>query len=219
MPGFDPSNPFPLVDPAQTSAGAAQDHAERVDAWLGLDVEATERRILARQPEAGLQTWAQLGPRVFQTPYLELRALLENLALPEGGRIIDCGAGYARLAFVLHALDPSAQYLGYECVPERVAAARAALAQRGCSNAQLELADIGAASFRLPKAAAYFIYDYGTRAHIEKTLGELRAIAADQSIQVAARGRLSRDLIERGEPWLSQVHAPRHFGPYSIYRS
>jgi hypothetical protein len=219
MPIFDPADPFPLVDPAKTSATASQDHAEQVDEWLGLDVAGTEHRILARNPQAGLQTWAQVGPRVFQTSYLELRALLENLALPPGACLVDCGAGYARLAFVLHAVDPSARYLGFECVPERVASAQAALARHGCTHARIELANIGAAEFRLPKAEAYFIYDYGTPAHVAKTLSELRAIATEQAIQVAARGRLSRDIIEREHPWLSQVHAPRHFGPYSIYRS
>jgi hypothetical protein len=68
------------------------------------------------------------------------------------------------------------------------------------------------------------VYDYGTRVAVKKTLEDLKrlrreGVSGAEGFRVVGRGRLSRDLIEREHPWLSQVHAPRHLGNFSIYQS
>ncbi len=73
--------------------------------------------------------------------------------------------------------------------------------------------------FKPDAADFFFIYDYGTRPAVQKTLEDLREIARSRPITVVGRGRLSRDAIERQHPWLSQVCPPRHFKNYSIYSS
>ena len=103
--------------------------------------------------------------------------------------------------------------MGPELVPERV---REAIR---CGARGMVCLDLASPDFVLPEAEAYFIYDFGTSAAIERTLAELRGIAARRRITVVGRGRLSRDCIERGHPWLSQVEAPVHRPHYSIYRT
>jgi hypothetical protein len=62
------------------------------------------------------------------------------------------------------------------------------------------------------------MYDYGSRAAIEHTLAQIKAHAPKHPVVVVARGRLTRDLIERENPWLSQVHPPQHLGNYTIFQ-
>ncbi|MCM2277369.1 MAG: class I SAM-dependent methyltransferase [Oligoflexia bacterium] len=223
---FDFREPFPLLPTGSYRYAEAQEHARHADAWLGLRTESIERGLLSRDPPApGQRLWIGTPPRTFLTPYLELREIMETLALVPGATIVDLGAGYARLAFVVARHYPHTRYLGYELVAERVAEARAALERQGFRNAELLRADLSDPSFSPKAAEAYFIYDYGTRNAIAKTLEDLRLIAQatqktlGRGIAVVGRGRASRDAIEREHPWLSQVVPPRHFPHYSIYKS
>ena len=51
------------------------------------------------------------------------------------------------------------------------------------------VADLSALDFKPEPAQFYFIYDFGSREAIEKTLQDLRSIAALQPISVIGRGR------------------------------
>lgn len=214
---FDPTDPFPLVAPESHSYAEAQEHSALVDAWLGFTVDAIESDLV--RPEGDRNYWIGLAPRALQTPYTELRYLLELLKLEPGETIVDLGAGYGRMAFVVGRHAPEVRFIGYEVVPERVREAKRCLARLEDSNTEIVEADLASTEFRPHEADVYFLYDYGSRSAIEKTLADLREIAAKRSITVVGRGRASRDAIERGEPWLSQVVAPEHHPHFSIYRS
>lgn len=215
---FDPQNPFPLLPPLQPEQYAeAKRHAAAVDAWLGIEIERVEKSILPSVD--GEQTWSDRHSSIFLTPYVELRTWLEFLALPPNARVVDLGAGYGRLGFVMARHAPGCFFEGFEIVPERVAAGQKALEKFCARNAKLTVANIARLEWKPPRADVYFIYDYGTRAAIGKTLEDLKGISKAQGIRVVGRGRGVRDQIEREHPWLSSVHSPVHFAHYSVYRS
>ena len=228
---FDPRDPYPLVSSASLVSGVAhcyaeaQAHAAEVDRWLGLRTEAIEAGLTQTRGEAAgsqdQQLWVGLPVKAMLTPYTELRELLTRLSPPPGACIVDLGAGYGRMGFVIAAHWPEVGFVGYEYVQERVDEAMMALARAGAANGRIGMrqADLRAPEFRPIAADIYFLYDYGTRDAIEKTLQDLRAIAATRAITVVGRGRASRDAIERAHPWLSQVNPPEHSPHYSIYRA
>lgn len=219
---FNQLDPFPLWPPLQPEQyAAAKRHAAAADAWLGLRVEKVEASILGPEggPEDGQERWLDRHPSIFLTPYVEFRAWLELLAPAPGAKIVDLGAGYGRLGFVMARHFPQTQFLGFEIVAERVKEGASALARFPAPNARLEVADLSSPTWSPPLAEIYFIYDYGSDASVSKTLEDLRKVGASQGITVVGRGRRVRDKIEREHPWLGSVHGPRHFAHYSIYRS
>jgi hypothetical protein len=221
---FDPNDPFPSLSSDQYSYEEAQLHAAEVDEWLGLKAELTEVDLLAtdmreRSSQRRQELWIGLPVRSLLTPYIEIRMILNELGLLPGQTVIDLGAGYGRMGFVVGREFPKMNFIGYEFVKERVLEGQRCLANFNYPDVKLLQADLAAPEFAPVPADAYFIYDYGTRDAIAKTLEDLRTISQDRAIAVVGRGRASRDAIERENPWLSQVIPPVHFANYSIYRS
>ncbi len=227
MLNFNPNEPFPLLPENTFSYPEQKLHSAEVDHWLGLRIEETELSIRSSPPEThqGHETWAKLSPATFLTPYTEIREILTRLNLAPGELIIDLGAGYGRMAFVIARHFPKIRFTGYELVEARVLESLRCLmllkstdpTQFACI--QLIQADLSDPHFDLPRARAYFIYDFGTRQAIEGVLEKIRKSAFTDPVIVVGRGRASRDAIERHHPWLSQVKEPRHFSHYSVYRS
>jgi hypothetical protein len=218
---FDPADPYPLLPTLPDSE--AMRYSAEIDARLGFDIEAVEKAIHARLGTSRLgdpqEYWVGLAIQSLLTPYTEIRELLHRLAPAPGSCIVDLGAGYGRIGFVLGRHYPESRFIGYEAVAERVAETRRRLAPLGYPNVVMEETDLSAAGFVPAPADYYFIYDYGTRPAVEKTLADLQVIARTRPITVIGRGRLSRDAIERRNPWLAEVVPPRHFRNYSIYAS
>ncbi len=216
---FDAANPFPHVDEEVVTYPEAQAHSAEVDRWLGLDTERIEAALGAKCPE-GQEHWLGLPVRALLTPYTELRSLLERLGPRPGDTLVDLGAGYGRMGFVIARHFPGVSFIGYECVTERVQEASRCLKGAGAdSRARMEIADLSDPHFLPVAAPYYFIYDFGSVSAIEKTLGDLRVVARLHPIAVVGRGRRIRDAIERGHPWLSAIRKPEHFKHSSIYRS
>ncbi len=195
----------------------AQIHATAVDRWLGLDISNIEASLQHKNSDQNL--WIGLPPEALLTPYIEFRQILEKLQLAPGSTVIDFGAGYGRMGFVVGAHHPGVKFIGYELVPERVFEGARCLREQNCTSAQLLCANIDSPEFVLPEAETYFIYDFSHRAAIDRLLIRLQQLAKRRSIIVVARGRSSRDAIDHGAPWLSQVVTPEHFQNFSIYRS
>ena len=212
---FTPADPFPL--PQGASYAEAQAHARTVDEWLGMNTEPIEARLAEAGSPTDQQLWIGLPTQSLLTPYTEIRELLERLSLKPDETVVDLGAGYGRMSFVIARHFPGVRFVGYEYVRERVEEANRALAKFGASP--IEVVDLKDPAFFPIEADYYFLYDYGTRDAIEKTLQDLRVIAQSRAITVIGRGRASRDAIERWHPWLSGVVAPEHFAHYSIYRT
>jgi hypothetical protein len=214
---FSPADAFPLLPPDSENYAAEKVHSAAVDAWLGLRVAEVEAG-LAGNPE-GQETWQRAGADVFLTPYTELRAWLEMVQPRPGQLVVDLGAAYGRLGFVLNRHFPGVDFLGLELVPERVKEGAAALARFGAERARLLVADLADSEAPLPLADVYFIYDFGVKSAISGVLERLRKVAASRPITVVGRGRGVRDLIEKQHPWLGDVNAPLHRAHFSVYRS
>jgi hypothetical protein len=219
---FDPADPFPLLPPALRVYALEQEHAAQVDAWLGLEVERIEHELVASGRAADgkrEQNWVGLPSRSLLTPYTEIRELLARLSPRPGSTLVDLGAAYGRMAFVVAAHWPRLRFVGYELIRERVEEGLRCLRERGATGVELHYQDLTDPRFLPREADVYFLYDFGSREAIAKTLGDLRELAKRRPITVVGRGRASRDEIERRHPWLCEVVEPEHLPRYSIYRS
>ena len=216
---FDANDLFPLVS-ADISYAEAQKHSALVDVSLGLAMDEIEIRIATKNAGQDQNLWYGLPTQTLLTPYTELRQILNQLSLKPHERIVDLGAAYGRLGFVVAKHAPGVSFTGYEMVPERVAEGeRCFLAHALPPDIELLEADLSASDFKPIVADAYFLYDYGSRRAIDKTLQDLAEIRSEKKFRVVGRGRAVRDAIERKFPWLSVVHPPQHFAHYSIYQS
>ena len=227
---FDSKDPFPLIREGEWSYQEEQAHSAEVDKWLGFETETIEKAI--EKASAGnsfsenspkviqdQQLWIGLGTQRLQTPYMEIRRLLEKIKPVSGETVVDLGAAYGRMGLVIDRHFPGVNFIGYEFVDERVIEATRVFTEHRLTHARVERVDLSAPDFHMPAAPYYFLFDYGSRRAIEKTLRDLQTVARSRAITVIGRGRASRDAIEHGHPWLAGIHPPEHFVHYSIYRS
>ncbi len=227
MLAFNPAHPFPFLEIGSVSLSAMQAHAAAADTWLGLEIEKVERGLLnqgCRLKASGAsreqqELWIGLASQDLLTPYIEIRAFLEFLAPQRGARIVDLGAAYGRMGFVIARHFPGRFFVGYEYVGERVREARRCLQPLGNSLIAVEHADLSDRHFCPAAADYYFLYDYGTTKAIEKTLYDLRRLAMDRAITVIARGRRSHEAIENRHPWLVPAARVQSMAAATVYRS
>jgi hypothetical protein len=211
---FDPLDPFPLLSNLEGSYEASKQHSYQVDRFLGYRIPEIEHEIAGKKVP-----WAGLAPSILLTPYSEIRWMLERLGPAPGSLLVELGSGYSRMAHVLHRHWPQVRYLGLERVTQRLFEAERLIRLRGLSQAAV-LGQDATDSSSLPEADLYFLYDLSPDPAVtKKTLLKLACVARQRPIRVVGRGRATRTLIEREEPWLSGIHAPQHLGNFSIYRS
>lgn len=196
-----------------------------IDASLGLDVPQIETELLARARailpsgnhhlwgeaiHEGNQTWVGLHPETIQTPYLELKEICDLLCLKPKEKVVDLGASYGRLGFILASFYPEISFLGVEYVPERVKAG-ALVMERLPGNIELIEGDLTDKDFQIPEAQYYFIYDFGKVAHIRETLQRFSLLADKKRFKLIARGKGIRSLIGNEFPWLIEIHSRENF--------
>lgn len=219
--------------PNSESYQSVQDHSEYVDKILGFKINEIELGLKSmaqilhpegdvkswgKQMHDGSQSWVGLNPRQLLTPYHELLEMCQLLKPAAGCTMIDLGAGYARMAFVLNQFAPEAFFIGYEIVNERVVESKRLLSHYKLHGATMHSQDLACPDFTLPVANYYLLYDYGTVEHIRATLNTLKAIAHKNPIKVIGRGRM-RQIIDNEHPWLSQIYQPVHGTTFSVYSS
>lgn len=218
---FDPQDPFPLLTEGQVSYAQEKDHATLVDLWLQFQILEIEQRLKHQYPQdQRAETWIGLPPETLQTPYIEIRRILGLLNLRPGMVVSDLGCAYGRMAHVINRHFPGVSFIGLECESLRLReAARVAKHQRlkACQWLQMDFSDV---EVHLTPSDIFFIYDSSTTQSLRELLKKIRLLLKIQrNFKVVGRGRRIRDLIEREEPWLSQVHKPQHFKNFSIYQS
>ena len=224
---FLPSAPFPIVDPSRVKQSEAFAHAASCDRWLDLRVDRIEAELAQtgcrlRAPQASgekQQIWIGLEPQMLLTPYTEIRWLLEKLETKSRATVVDLGAAYGRMGFVMARHYPEATFIGYEYVGERVKEANRALEKFGAKKARVEHADLASNDFRLEHADVFFIYDFGTPKAIEKILYQLRKMAQKKEILLVVRGRHSRYMIDRNHSWLVDAFPADDESRVTVYRS
>ncbi|MBX9768537.1 MAG: methyltransferase domain-containing protein [Bdellovibrionales bacterium] len=218
---FDPKDPFPLLNVGQLSYAQQKDHASAVDQWLGFKINEIELLLQEQRPkETWAENWIGLAPETLQTPYVEIRGLLERLEIQPGTTIADLGCAYGRMAHVIQTHFPQNNFVGVESVSLRIQEAERVAKQRGLNNCRWIHSDFAQPDSPLPAADILFIYDSSTTQALRTLLEKIRTTGKiNRRIKVVGRGRRIRDLIEREEPWLSQVNRPQHFDNFSIYLS
>lgn len=224
---FERRDPFPFKDEGTFSKSEAKAHAREVDSYLGLRIDAIEARLHSGgskrpAPDASgehQQLWFGLDPQDLLTPYLEIRSVLELIPRSISAHVVDLGAAYGRMGFVIERHFPHFTFTGYEYVGERVVEGAEALKRFGARRAKLEHADLTSKQFRMPNADIYFIYDYGTPAAIEKTLHDLKRKAGEREILIVARGRNVRYAIESKHRWLEKLLPMASERAITVYRS
>ncbi len=213
---FDCLNPYPLLPEDSYSYEDAKNHSQAVDEWLGFE------KIEPRSIEVGkseTQTWSHLSTQQFQTPYCEIRNILQKLSPKPKQTLVDLGCGYGRFAFVLNRHYPDLHFKGFEVDPYRVKRAQERFQFHHLKNAEILLTDISDPQFEIPNAEYYFIFDFGKNESIMAILEKLKIRARSSSFKVVGRGRATRHYIQELHPWLSQVNEPQHGTHYSIYKS
>lgn len=220
---FDPERPFPLLDPQSHTYQDAQAHSAQVDHHLGFQFEPIEENLLHskdyQKKDEIVQAWQGLPVQAMQTPYTEIRYLLSRLPLQERQTVIDLGCGYGRMAHVIGKHYPEVNFIGYELVYERVMEGQRILSQHPYTQVQLQTCDLSEPAFAPAIADYYFIFDFGSKSAIEKTLGDLQQIARQKPITVIARGRGIRHQIYQNHPWLCQMQTPEVYDHFTIFRS
>ena len=217
---------FPLNTQQEFSLREEQDYSQIVDQWLGYEIDRCEQLCQNHKhlnpdkyDDFNQQSWIGLANQALQTPYTELRFILHLLKLEKNETVVDLGAAYARMGHIIGKHYPESNFVGYEYEAVRVKEANRTLNDYSYLNAKVYQQDISLESFTPIEAKYYFIYDYGSRRHIRKTLNDLRQIALKKQIVVVGRGVASRDEIDRNNAWLSQVNQAKHFERFSIYYS
>lgn len=196
---------------------AAQTIATQIDSELGYKIDQIENNL---DPLLYIKhlAWIGLNPSLLQTPHFEMKHILEQLNLLPGELIVDLGAGYGRMAFVIDEYFKELHWIGFELVPERVAEGKRVMDLHQLDSRRLILADVSAEKFELPKAQAFFIYDFGSDEAILQCLNKLKNLTPSKSTQLAARGKRVQDLIKKHYPWLIESYPPKIFKNYTIYR-
>jgi hypothetical protein len=114
---------------------------------------------------------------------------------------------------------PEIKIESYELVPARVHEGRRILAECGFASSKLQCADIATASFALPDAEYYYIFDFGSAAEVQRVLEKLKSKAKARQVILVGRGRGIRNWIALDHPWLSQIVEPHHTVHWSVYKS
>lgn len=193
-----------------------------VDAHLGFQTEEIEKMLLnhwgPKTVSSDVQAWVGLPVQAMQTPYTELRQILDLLSPEDTSTVVDLGCAYGRMAHVVGHHYPHVNFIGFELVGERVQEGRRVLANFDYPRCRLETVDLSAPDFTPPPAEYYFIFDFGSRPAIEKILEDLKKISLQKSITVVARGRGIRNWIYQSHPWLYAMNEPQIFDHFSIFR-
>lgn len=133
------------------------------------------------------------------TLYVELRAILHQLIPQPGQTVVDLGAAYGRLGFIIGRHYRGVRFVGYEYAGERLEEGRRCLtrfvSKEHSRDFRLIHADLASKSLHLEEADIYFIYDFGALNVIEKILFDLRRLSNSRTITVVGRGRHCRYLI------------------------
>ncbi|MES3036784.1 MAG: class I SAM-dependent methyltransferase [Bdellovibrionota bacterium] len=215
---FNPFDPVPQISLGEYSYSEEKAHSAQVDEWLGYDFSA-EEQMGEIQKNSDEEYWFGLPVQHMQTPYTEIRSILELVGLSGGQSVIDLGCAYGRMAFVISRYFPTVKFTGYEFVESRVAEAKRVLASQDVDPACLIHQDLAEPGFSPERADLYFMFDFGSPDAIHKTLNDLRILAQRKPIKVIARGRSARAQIHKTHHWLGGVNEAEHFPHFSIYRS
>ncbi len=200
-----------------------------LDFLLGLKMSQTEAKVpssvgrsrgAAVESALGDASWSGSGTlsrSSLNTPYRELFELLEKLNLQPDAHVVDLGAGYGRMGFVLAFCLPEVRFTGYEIVSQRVQESQrvAKLHEVDPERVRFECRDLADPDFAPDDADLYFLYDPFNRDTLVKVMRDLQAVTRRRTIRIASRGKtgelqdyLAQTHWLRREGWIQTRHAP-----------
>jgi hypothetical protein len=169
-------------DPLAYLANSLYRAFDSLDEIFGLDFELD--RGLKVDTSERIYAGSGLG---VQTSYSTLLLVLEQLRL--GQHFIDLGSGYGRVGLILGLLHPEVHFSGYEYVDHRVEVSRRSAARAGISDhVRFYTQDLAALDFEIPTADVYYLYDPFTRPTYRLVFAQLKRIARERPITIAAKG-------------------------------
>lgn len=191
------------------------DHSENLDSFLGYNCLEIENE-LAKTNKFEKKTWLGLHPQVLQTPYSQIFHFLSILKKYSPQTVVDFGAAYGRVAFVMQSLIPDAQFIGYEVIEKRYLEAKRLFTLHNLDKSSMNCTDITQPNFEIPVADIYFVYDFSEPKHIRDLLSKLISQDHDRFFLVA-RGDGVRSIIQNRVPELWAAYDPIHDEEWSLY--
>lgn len=198
-------------------------HSCIIDYLLGLESKDIENKLVfdkkenPRQTYNVLSTWIGLHHQTLQTPYHDILQIGQTLLPLKPKLIVDFGAAYGRIGFVLNTILPETEFLGLEIVEERIKEGNRILKEYNKKNVQLISKDILSKNFEIPKADIYFIYQFGQINEVNALLKSLAQKFKKEEFLLIIRGDEVRDLISNSFPIFSESISPVHQPPWNIY--
>lgn len=188
-----------------------QAHSKFLDKKLGYRIPKIENKLLQKyraydKPEdgsnekkhySGTQTWIGLHPQALQTPYTHILETLKLIQEQEIEKIVDIGAGYGRVGFVMNSVFPEAIFVGFEILKERQNEANRLFEKYDLSNCEMIRQNVLEDDFVLPKAQVYFIYDFSEMDDICQVLDQLSERMREENFFLISRGERINFLIEK----------------------
>lgn len=204
-----------------------------IDKLLGFKISKVEQGLLKKYrafykevdesnkkkhyPDA--QVWIGLHPRVLLTPYSEILKFLLCFKNHPPKRVVDLGAAYGRVGIVLNAVFPKSQFIGVELLDVRVNEANRIYEKHSLSNCQMIQRNVVDREFEIPEADLYFIYDFGSEAHIKLVLDKIIAKMKERRVSLIVKGDLIRSIIQLHYPIILVKNRVDHQKEWSIYSS
>lgn len=124
-----------------------------------------------------------------QTPYSTLIQYLDVLQPPSGAHVVDLGAGYGRLGFVIGLLRPDLYFTGIEYVGARVAVAQQCVdkLQLG-EHVRFIEQDLKDSQFEIPAADLYYLYDPFTEETYRIVAAQLKKLSRETAFMLFCKG-------------------------------
>ncbi len=177
-------------------------HSKNLDKQFGYRINKIENKLsqkyreydLYERPDEkkkhfpGCEAWIGLDPGALQTPYSEIFHAFNFLKDFKVDRIVDIGAGYGRVAFVMNAVFPYCEFIGFEIVKKRQAEGQRVFDNMCFPNSSLVNENVLNSAFELPSADIYFIYDFSESGDLDIILKQLDRIRAHRSFYLIAKG-------------------------------
>ena len=208
-------------------------HSRDLDRLIGYKIPKIEQSLLQKYraydkaPDEsnkkkhfeGTETWIGLHPQILQTPYSEIYEFLSLFKKFKPKKVVDLGAGYGRVAIVLNALFPEAEFIGHEILKDRLDEARRIFTKLEMKNATMLIENILEDSFELPEADIYFIYDFSGPLDLKIILERLSSKMDKDKFFIVAKGDGIRSIIQLKFPEIWALNGTIHQKTYSIYSS
>lgn len=184
-----------------------------------LEIDYLETRQMMPESQGSERLYEGGGVGV-QTSYSTILKVLEQLQLSENSHLVDLGSGFGRVGLTAGLWREDLRFSGYEYVGHRVAASNASAERAGVSDRVRFLQqDLSDASFQIPAADAYYLYDPFSASTYQHVFARLAELGRERKTAVIAKAGAKQSF----QRWMndSEWHAPEAMdeGTVLLYRS